>query len=1084
MRPLCTMLFSLGLIFSGCSSDDSVRIREEQMVIPTWEIGPAEANPTFAWSSTRRPVYPYPYKEIITNRKEDRTYTACWLENEFIQVLVLPEIGGRLHGAKDKTNDYNFFYWQPTIKPALIGMTGAWISGGIEWNFPYGHRPTGFSPVSYDLEENEDGSKTVWVGETEWVNRMRWAVGMTIYPGRSIIEAKVRLMNPSPIHHSYYMWATTAVNANEDYQAIYPTRMMTEHGKFEFFRWPVNDGIDISWWKNIPNASSFFAVERGDFFGGYDHREQAGTILTGNKHIVIGKKLWSWGTSPFGRIWEPILTEGQGPYFEPQAGAFADNQPDNHWLEPGEIKAFSIFFYPVRDIGAFKQANIEGALNLEFSGDTIDIGVYSTSVHKSAIIRLTRGKDIIIEERVMIDPSRPFNRQLELERASNSPEDFRLCLMSAAGEELISFSPEVMEELSIPEPAAVYGPPETIASVGELWQIGDFKSRYKYQDRRAGFDDYFLEALRRDPGHTPSHISLAEWDLKRGEFHSALRHLKLAEIRSPDNGRIFYLQGVAREALGEYSIAYDLYYRAVHYQQYLSRAYHCITRLDLRRGDYNKAAEHIRKAIQSNTLDPQLLALQATVSRLNGDHKQAKAAAEQALDIDPINFYALNEQLLATQASGKAIKPLMEKLEQVLLDDPHNYVELALCYLNAGLQEDAAQVLKRIETDEQSRNALSGYYLAYCEAGSDNGEEAAKLYAEAAQRPVDYCFPFRLESINVFRAALAANPADGRAHHFLGLVYGGLGNVDSAMSHWQQAVHFEPANARAWRNLGLAHLNNTGDLQEAMHCYSKAFELLPTDSRILLELDKVRQARNESTAQRLAFLWEHQEVVETRDDLLTTMLDLMVQGGKYQEALEYYKDHHFHNWEGGYSIHNAYMEANIGMAGKALTPAEKLECYQRACEYPANLEFAPREPNLRGFLYYPMALIYREMNDLQQADSLLKITSKETTSKPTVTNYYKALALRELGKTRVADQVLEELEREGQRLLDGDKNGYERQGNDLLYALGHYYLSKVHEAYGRESEAQRALKNATLRLPMIDREALIFAQVSYAGAHQ
>ncbi|UCH10256.1 MAG: DUF5107 domain-containing protein, partial [Fidelibacterota bacterium] len=1005
LKPNAFLSLVLGLIFSGCETGDTVRAWDERMDIPTWEIGPAEANPTFAWSSPRRPVYPYPYKEILTNEKGKETYTACWLENEFIQVLVLPEIGGRLHGAKDKTNDYNFFYWQPTIKPALIGMTGAWISGGIEWNFPYGHRPTGFSPVSYSLEENADGSRTVWVGETEWVNRMRWVVGMTVYPGRSIIEAKVRLMNPAPLHHSYYMWATTAVNANENYQAIYPTRLMTEHGKFEFFNWPIHEGVDISWWKNIPNASSFFAVERGDFFGGYDHAKQAGTILTGNKHIVIGKKLWSWGTSPFGRIWEPILTEDQGPYLEPQAGAFADNQPDNHWLEPGEVKSFSFFFYPVRDIGPFKQANIEGALNLEFDGDTLSLGVYATAAHKSATIRLTRGGEVVMEEKVEIDPSRPFKRRLEVKGASDSREDFRLCFLNAEGDELVSYSPTVQEELPFPEPAAVYGPPETIASVDELWQIGDFKSRYKYQDRRAGFDDYFREALRRDPEHAPSHISLAEWDLKRGDARTALDHLEAAERRSPDNGTVFYMQGVAREAMGDYDAAYDLYYRAVHFQQYLSRAYRCLTRLDLRRGDYEAAHEHICKAVQSNTLNPQLWAQKATVLRLKGRFEEALSAADQALTIDPINFYALNERLLAEKAGGASGRGTEKKLDQVLLDDPNCYVELALHYLNAGLPGEAADVLQWIEGNKRARNALTGYYSAYCQAGLGQEKEAAHLFEKAAKRPVDDCFPFRLESIDVFHAALEVNPGDGRAHYFLGLIYGGLGEVDSAVVHWERAVQLEPDNARAWRNLGLAYLNVTGDLQTAMQCYERAFELLPKDSRILLELDKVRQGWKESTAERLAFLRKHLEVVESRDDLLTSMLSLMVQEGEYEQALEYYRDHHFHNWEGGYSIHNAYMEANLGMARKADTPEEKLECYQRACEYPANLEFAPREPNLRGFLYYPMALLYRQLGDSHRADSLLTITAEEHTAMPTLANYYQALALRELGQENEADRV-------------------------------------------------------------------------------
>ena len=1084
MKSVHLITAILSCLIIGCSTRDSVRIQEEQIVLPTWEIGPAEANPTFSWSSSRKPVYPYMYKELLTNDRRDQTYTACWLENEFIKVLVLPEIGGRLHGARDKTNDYNFFYWQPSVKPALIGMTGAWISGGIEWNFPHGHRPSAFSPVSYCLVENEDGSKTVWVGETEWVNRMRWIVGLTIYPGKSIIEAKVRLMNPAPLHHSYYMWATTAVNANENYQALYPTRLMTEHGKFEFFRWPIHNGVDISWWKNIPNASSFFAVERGGFFGGYDHGKQAGTILTGNKNIIIGKKLWSWGTSPFGRIWEPILTEDQGPYLEPQAGAFADNQPDNHWLEPGEVKSFSFFFYPVRDIGAFKQANIEGALNLEFDSDRVDIGVYSTSVLKPGIIRLTRGGDLVLEEKVDIDPSQPFTRQLEVENAAESREEFRLCLLDEVGIELVSYTPEILEELPLPEPAPVYGTPESIATVDELWQVGETKSKYKKINLREGFKDYFHEALQRDPGHVPSHISLAEWDIKRADYRSALRHLEAAGQRSPDNGTIFYMKAVAEEALGDYEAAYEHYYRAVHFQQYLSRGYQCLARLDLRRGDFHKAGVHSGKAIAANALNPQLWALKATAMRLEGESEKAAAAAERALALDPINPYALNELLLARKARGKSGGALEDKLKQVLLDDPHYYVELALHYLNAGLYEDAAEVLKRIEGDEQSRSALTGYYYAYCQAASGRSEEAARLFEEAAGRPVDYSFPFRLEAINMFRTALETNPGDGRAHYFLGLVYGGIGEVDSAMAHWQLAVQIEPENARAWRNLGLANLNVSGDLQAAKRCYERAFELLPTDSRILLELDEVKQARKESAAERMAFLREHQEVVEARDDLLTSMLDLMVRQEDFEEALEYYISHHFHNWEGGYSIHNAYMEANIGMARRAESPAKALECYQRACEYPANLEVAPREPNLRGFLYYPMALLYRRLGDEHAADSLLAVTATEATEKPTLGSFYQALALRKLGRSREADRVLEALEREARRLLGGDRSGYEGRNEDFLRSLGHYYLSKVHEANGREGEARRALDRATARRSLIEREALIFAQITFAGAHQ
>ena len=144
---------------------------------------------------------------------------------------------------------------------------------------------------------------------------------------------------------------------------------MTGHGKHEFFRWPVDKGVDISYWKNTPGASSYFAVDsESDFFGGYSPEEQAGMVHYADHHIVRGKKLWTWGTAPAGRLWEKILTDGDLPYFEPQAGAYSDNQPSLFWIMPGETKIFSHFWFPVRDIGAFDFANLEGSLNLELAG--------------------------------------------------------------------------------------------------------------------------------------------------------------------------------------------------------------------------------------------------------------------------------------------------------------------------------------------------------------------------------------------------------------------------------------------------------------------------------------------------------------------------------------------------------------------------------------------------------------------------------------------------------------------------------------------------------------------------------------------
>ena len=163
-----------------------VRAWEENIVIPTYLAGAPEPNPMFnlggASQGAQGIVYPYPLYDVLTHTKVDKTYKIVYIENEYIKIGILPEIGGRLFEGIDKTNGYNFIYRQHVIKPALIGLIGAWISGGIEWNIPHHHRASTFLPVQYNIEENEDGSKTVWVGELEVRHRMRWAVGYTLRP--------------------------------------------------------------------------------------------------------------------------------------------------------------------------------------------------------------------------------------------------------------------------------------------------------------------------------------------------------------------------------------------------------------------------------------------------------------------------------------------------------------------------------------------------------------------------------------------------------------------------------------------------------------------------------------------------------------------------------------------------------------------------------------------------------------------------------------------------------------------------------------------------------------------------------------
>jgi len=263
-----------------------VSMTEHDWILPTYPVNPPDPNPSFfkneSYQGASRHFYPYPLDDNFTSEKVDKAWKALTLENEYIKLSIMPEMGGKLYYAEDKTNEYNFLYKNDVVKPANIGMTGAWVSGGIEWNVMHHHRASSYMPVDYKLVKNDDGSKTIWIGETELRHRMQWAIGITAFPGKSYFEAEIRIHNPTAYTNSFLYWANVATHTNENYQAIFPpsVQFATYHAKNAFTHWPISkemfrgqdftEGVDISWWKNSTSPNSYFAHDlKEDFMGGY-----------------------------------------------------------------------------------------------------------------------------------------------------------------------------------------------------------------------------------------------------------------------------------------------------------------------------------------------------------------------------------------------------------------------------------------------------------------------------------------------------------------------------------------------------------------------------------------------------------------------------------------------------------------------------------------------------------------------------------------------------------------------------------------------------------------------------------------------
>ncbi|HMF72981.1 MAG TPA: DUF5107 domain-containing protein, partial [Flavitalea sp.] len=561
---------------------EEVSIWVEKITIPTYGTGQPEKNPIFlekrVYQGSSGSVYPHPVVEKILDSKTDKEYTAVFIENKYLRIMMLPELGGRIQRAYDKIRQRDFIYYNQVIKPALVGLTGPWISGGIEFNWPQHHRPSTFEPVDFTIGANSDGSKTIWVNEVELMTRTRGMAGFTLYPGKAYLEVKARLYNRTFLPQTFLWWANPAVKVNDHYQSVFPPDVTAvfDHGKRDVSSFPIAKGtyykvnyapgVDISQYRNIPVPTSFMAVEsKYNFIGGYENDTQAGMLHVADHHVCPGKKQWTWGKSDFGIAWDRNLTDEDGPYIELMCGAFTDNQPDFSWLQPNEEKSFEQYFMPYAKIGMVKNASREAAVNLELKEGISYLKVYVTAEYPSSSIRLSAKGKTLDKFSFDLSPASIFENEVRTENIEE--HELLLEVFDKDGNLLISYQPETRKEVVTPPIASAAPPPAEVATNEELFLHGLHLEQYRHATFSAV--DYYQEALKRDPSDIRCNNALGLWLLRSAQVDKAEPYFRRAiaktTLRNPNpyDGEPYYNLGVALKLQNRPDDAYDAFFKCI-----------------------------------------------------------------------------------------------------------------------------------------------------------------------------------------------------------------------------------------------------------------------------------------------------------------------------------------------------------------------------------------------------------------------------------------------------------------------------------------------------------------------------------------
>ena len=1009
-----------------------VRVWEGTINIPTYLLGPENPNPQFPLVNSHN-IYPYTALDDLTDHREMKTYRAIYLENEYLKATILPQMDGRVYSLYDKVAKREVLYRNHVIKYGMVGLRGAWISGGIEWNFPNGHTTDTVSPVASRFRQNPDGSATVVVGDMDQVSNMHWEVALTLRPGVAHLEAHVTLFNSTSLSRLYWWWANSAVPGTDDMQFIYPMRMANPHSHTQIWTFPIWKGVNYSWYKDVHHATSLFGVDvHRSFFGAYYHKANEGVIHVANYHKVPGKKTWTWGNAGDGRIWVHLLTDNDGQYCEIQSGRF-QTQLSQEFMAPQKVESWNEYWYPVADLdGGFVQGTPQMAINVVYpqSGaagkPSVELAVSPAVAVHGAKIEVKLGSETLKDfSPVSFEPLATRKFRIPVADVAAAKRQLDVTILNSAGKKLLHWSAAAPIDgnpnLSVkPGVQHVNQKPDSELSTEQLFlrAVNDKKEGRPLEASRL-----YREVLKRDPGYVPALLKLAQQEYLAADFAGAEGLIVRAQARDAKDPGVSYLAGVIYKGAGKMGLARDGFWKSIRFGGAEAPALVELGEIEIRQKEYASAATLLRKALRYNPGDGVALSDLAAALRLGGHVKEASEVAGEAVNKMPILPYALAEQWRVEAALGNASSAghAGEVFKNAVGYRSQGYLEAGAWYRRLGDLASSDMVLragtKNLAAKEVS--PLIDDYLA-ANAWDEGHAQQASTDASAAEKAnVEAVFPNRPEDAQVLREVLAHNPSDAHAQYFLGNFLFAHSHYAEAADLWKQALGEGFHYAVLYRNLGVYAWNVQNDPKAAARYYAQAIQQTPDDYRLYVDLDEI-YAQLGKTSQREKLFASAPADVLGHDLVRARRVLLNVEERHYDQALDALKGHNFKPWEGGRTIRQLFVLANLEKGRQAFAEGQFKAAegsFRAGLEYPGNLGVGkPEHPQDEEALYWLGRALEAQgektaaRNAWQQAvDEMRAVEGDSEEGGGSTSHFYAALSLDHLGHADEAARILDRL---------------------------------------------------------------------------
>lgn len=773
-------------------------IKEETKQLLTYPF--SDANPVPILTGPHKNIYPYHTFDGYAAKATMQPWKVITLENDYIIVYVLPQAGGKVWGAIEKSTGKEFIYRNEVMKFRNIAMRGPWTSGGIEFNFGIiGHNPGTANPVDYITKQNEDGSVSCFVGNMDLPSRTQWRVEIRLPKDKAYFETIALWDNPTPLPQSYYNWMTAAAVVTDDLEFYYPGNHALEHSG-EAGTWPMDkQGRNLAPYRNnnFGSHTSLHVVgEYNDFMGGYYHNTEFGFGHWALYDDMPGHKLWLWSQAREGAIWKDLLTDSDGQYMEFQAGrgfnqysAFQYRSPISEMnFLPNQTDQWKEIWFPVKAIGGLQEVSPSGVLNVTHQNNTLQVAVNALAFANAKIL-VTTGDKVIYSADKQFKPMDVFKAEVPL--AEGAPYE-----VTIQGMDLKHAS---LNSNLIKRPFVTIIPDDTTSAAHLYKYAMELKKGRNYTDAKT----YFLKCLAKDALYIDAYAALAELGYRSNQYDTALFYANQALQLDAYHPAANYFAGITYRAKGDAINALETFGWAARSMEYRSAAYAQMAGVELQLNNLPLAQHYAQQSLDFNKNNVTALQVLAVQYRKAGSVNMADKTLETIIRLDPLNHFAQFEKYL--------LRPTDDNLAafkgSITNEFPYQtWQEVMLDYVNFGLTDDALALIAHAP-----QHPLLAVWQAYL-----TKDETALVNAAAAGP--EFVFPYRTETVPPLQWAVAKNN-HWKFKYYLALNYWGIGRVEEALQLFN-ACGSEPDYApfytsRAFLLKGKDDTQQLADLQKA-----------------------------------------------------------------------------------------------------------------------------------------------------------------------------------------------------------------------------------------------------------------------------